>query len=294
MLFDFKNVKRGSYKFMKSVSIGSLKFGGKDEKSIENGSFPIIAGPCSIEGKDHYLHTGKFLKDLGIQVLRGGIYKARTNPHSFQGIRESALEWLPQTKKDLGLPLVSEVNDPRQIEVLDSFIDAYQVGTRNMFNYELLKELGKTRKPVILKRGFSALIKEWLLAAEYLVQAGNEEIILCERGIRSFETLTRNTLDLTAVAYLKQKTHFPVIVDPSHAAGDRDLVIPLAKASKAVGADGILVEVHPDPSKALSDGDQALDFEGMHQLWLSLQNQKTPTPSLIQSYKNKSEAQIQI
>jgi 3-deoxy-7-phosphoheptulonate synthase len=158
-----------------------------------------------------------------------------------------------------------------------------------MFNYELLKELGKTRKPVILKRGFSALIKEWLLAAEYLVQAGNEEIILCERGIRSFETLTRNTLDLTAVAYLKQKTHFPVIVDPSHAAGDRDLVIPLARASKAVGADGILVEVHPNPSKALSDGDQALDFEGMHQLWLSLQDQRPST----HLYKNKSEVQIQ-
>ncbi|MEI7440184.1 MAG: 3-deoxy-7-phosphoheptulonate synthase [bacterium] len=272
---------------MKTVSIGSLKIGGKSGGA---GAFPIIAGPCSIEGKAHYLHTGNFLKDLGIQVLRGGIFKARTSPHSFQGIRESALEWLPQTKKDLGLPLVSEVNDPRQIEVLDDFLDCYQVGTRNMFNYELLKELGKTKKPIILKRGFAAMIKEWLLAAEYLVQSGNEEIILCERGIRTFEPLTRNTLDLTAVAYLKQNTHFPVIVDPSHAAGDSALVIPLAKASKALGADGILVEVHPEPGKALSDGDQALDFEGMRNLYHSLQDK----PSIAPIYKNKSEVQIQV
>lgn len=247
---------------MGTVRIGSVEVGG--------GSFTIIAGPCAVEGQEQFLKVSMFLKELGIQILRGGIYKLRTDPNSFQGLREEAIEWLPEIKKHINLPLVSEITDPRQIEKLEPIIDCFQVGTRNMYNYELLKEIGKTRKPVILKRGFSALIKEWLLATEYVLAGGNDQIILCERGIRTFETLTRNTLDLTAVAYIKNKTQFPVIVDPSHAAGNSELVLPLAKAAKAVGADGVLIEVHAEPSKALSDADQALDFKGMQALYREL------------------------
>ncbi len=244
---------------MKIVKIGSVEVGG--------GAFTVIAGPCSIENQEQFLKISNFLKELGVQVVRGGIYKLRTDPSSFQGLRENALEWLPEIKKHIQLPLVSEITDPRQIESLGSVVDCFQVGTRNMYNYELLKELGQTRKPVILKRGFSAMIKEWLLATEYILAGGNDQIILCERGIRTFETLTRNTLDLGAVAYLKAKTQFPVIVDPSHAAGSSDLVLPLTKAAKAVGADGVLIEVHPQPALALSDADQALDFDGMRKLF---------------------------
>lgn len=248
---------------MSSVQIGSTVVGG--------GSFTLIAGPCSFESEEHFLTTGRYLKDTGISLIRGGIYKSRTNPDSFQGIGERALSWMAKSKKDVGISLVSEVTDPRQISAMDTIVDCFQVGTRNMFNYELLKELAKTGKPVILKRGFAALVEEWLLAAEYLIKGGNDKVILCERGIRTFETITRNTLDLTAVAYLKAKTDFVVIVDPSHASGDSDLVIPLSKAAKAVGADGLLVEVHPDPSKALSDGAQTLDFEGFRKLQYELE-----------------------
>ncbi len=247
---------------MGTVRIGSTEIGG--------GSFAVIAGPCAVESPEQFLKISMFLKELGVLVLRGGIYKLRTDPKSFQGLREKAIEWLPEIKQQVGLPLVSEITDPRQIEKLDAVVDCYQVGTRNMYNYELLKEVGKTRKPVILKRGFSALIKEWLLATEYVLAGGNDQIILCERGIRTFETFTRNTLDLAAVAYIKSKTSFPVIVDPSHAAGSSDLVLPLARASKAVGADGVLIEVHAEPSKALSDADQALDFAGMQALYREL------------------------
>ncbi|MEZ4815782.1 MAG: 3-deoxy-7-phosphoheptulonate synthase [Bdellovibrionota bacterium] len=247
---------------MGTVRIGSTVIGG--------GTFAIIAGPCAVESQQQFLKVSMFLKELGVQILRGGIYKLRTDPNSFQGLREEAIAWLPEIKQHIGLPLVSEITDPRQVEKLDPVVDCYQVGTRNMYNYELLKELGKTRKPVILKRGFSALIKEWLLATEYLLAGGNDQIILCERGIRTFETFTRNTLDLAAVAYIKSKTQFPVIVDPSHAAGSSDLVLPLAKAAKAVGADGVLIEVHAEPSQALSDADQALNFMGMQALFKEL------------------------
>jgi 3-deoxy-7-phosphoheptulonate synthase len=240
------------------VKIGSIELG--------SGNFVIIAGPCAVESQEQFLKISLFLKEIGIQILRGGIYKLRTDPASFQGLREQALEWLPEIKKHVGLPLVSEITDPRQVERLDSVVDCYQVGTRNMYNYELLKELGQTRKPIILKRGFSALIKEWLLATEYILAGGNDQIILCERGIRTFETFTRNTLDLAAVAYIKSKTNFPIIVDPSHAAGTSDLVLPLARAAKSVGADGVLVEVAAQPELALSDADQALDFPNMEKL----------------------------
>ena len=248
--------------FMGTVRIGSVELG--------NGSFVVIAGPCAVEGQEQFLKVSSFLKELGVQVLRGGIYKLRTDPASFQGLREEALKWLPEIKKHINLPLVSEITDPRQVESLGAVVDCFQVGTRNMYNYELLKELGKTKKPVILKRGFSALIKEWLLATEYLLAGGNDQIILCERGIRTFETFTRNTLDLAAVAYIKARTQFPVIVDPSHAAGSSDLVLPLARAAKSVGADGVLIEVHAKPAEALSDADQALDFPSMEKLFREL------------------------
>jgi 3-deoxy-7-phosphoheptulonate synthase len=235
------------------VKIGSVEIG--------RGNFEIIAGPCAIESPEQFLKIGMFLKEAGVKILRGGIYKLRTSPQSFQGLGDDLYSWLPEVKNQIGLPLVSEITDPRQIEKMDAVVDCYQVGTRNMFNYELLKEVGKSRKPVILKRGFCALVKEWLLATEYILQGGNEQIILCERGIRTFETFTRNTLDLAAVAYLKKKHPFPVIVDPSHAAGLSELVLPLAKASKCVGADGALIEIHPNPEAALSDAAQALNFK---------------------------------
>lgn len=248
---------------MNSVRIGNSVIG--------DGSFCIIAGPCAIESEALLYETARFLKQNGIQMMRGGIYKSRTSPSAFQGLREAVFEWLPTAKKETGLSLVTEVTDPRQIPKLEALVDSYVVGTRNMFNYELLKELALTKKPVILKRGMSAYVEEWLLAADYLIKGGNENVILCERGIRTFETVSRNTLDLSAVAYLKDKTKFPVLVDPSHAAGDAALVIPLSKAAKAVGADGLLIEVHPRPSEALCDGIQSLDFQNLTQLLIELQ-----------------------
>jgi len=258
---------------MKKVSIGSAVLG--------DGTFKIIAGPCSIEGRDHFLETGIQLKELGVLILRGGIYKLRTNPQSFQGLGDEVFNWLLEAKNKLGLPLVSEVTDPRQIEKLSECIDCFQVGTRNMYNYELLKELGKQKKPVILKRAFSALVKEWIYASEYITREGNDNLIFCERGIRTFETITRNTLDLGAVAYLKAHTPYPVIVDPSHASGERSLVLPLTKAAKAVGADGALIEMHLNPLKALSDSDQSLDLMGIRNLIHELKNVADSKPATL-------------
>lgn len=250
------------YTPVSSVRIGPIELG--------SGTFTVIAGPCAIESSENFFKISTQLKELGVPVLRGGIYKLRTDPKSFQGLGDEVFSWLPEMKKHLNLPLVSEITDARQIEKLDTVVDCYQVGTRNMFNYELLKELGKQKKPVILKRNFAALIKEWLLAADYISQGGNDQVILCERGIRTFETATRNTLDLTAVAYLKQNHSYPVLVDPSHAAGQSKLVAPLALASKAAGADGILIEVHTAPEKALSDGEQSLTVHELNQLLKAL------------------------
>ena len=228
--------------------------------TIGNGGFVVIAGPCSVESEEQFLQTAQCAASNGAQLLRGGIYKMRTNPDSFQGLGEPALEFVKSVKKQTGLGFVSEVTDPRQIEAMHDWVDVFQVGTRNMYNYSLLSELGKTRKPVLLKRGFSALVEEWLLAAEYVTRGGNSKVILCERGIRTFEKVTRNTLDLSSVAYIKQNSPYPVLVDPSHATGVRALVAPMAKAAVACGADGLLIETHPNPEKALSDGYQALDF----------------------------------
>lgn len=230
----------------------------------------MIAGPCSIESPQQFEETAHFVKEFGASILRGGIYKMRTSPNTFQGVGAEGLHWVKDIKTKLAMPLMSEVTDVRQIADLDSVLDAYQVGSRNMYNYELLKELGKTNKPVLLKRGFSALIDEWTKAAQYIFQGGNSAVMLCERGIRTFETKMRNTLDLASVAYLKQNSQFPLIVDPSHGTGSRELITPMACAAVAAGADGIMVEVHPNPDKALSDGFQALNFDDFKALMTRL------------------------
>lgn len=234
--------------------------------STKNKSFSLVAGPCSIESEEQLRTIATHIKKQGVSFLRGGVYKLRTNPSAFQGLGQEAFELVKKIKKETNLSFVAEITDPRQMEELDSFVDMIQVGSRNMYNYSLLKDLGKTNKPVLLKRGFSATLDEWVNAAEYVRAGGNPYVILCERGIRSFDSKTRNVLDLAAVSYLKQHTDFMVYVDPSHATGRRDLVIPMAKAAVVAGADGVMVEVHPEPAKALSDGPQALTLDDYTQL----------------------------
>ncbi|MDO6354377.1 3-deoxy-7-phosphoheptulonate synthase [Caloramator sp. CAR-1] len=221
----------------------------------------IIAGPCSVENYDIMDKTVKFLKELGIEYIRGGAFKPRTSPYSFQGLGIEGLEILEDMKKKYGVKIVSEILDIRDLEEMIDSIDIIQVGSRNMYNYPLLKELGRIKKPILLKRGISATIDEWLNAAEYIALEGNTDIILCERGIRTFENYTRNTLDLNCVPVVKQRTNLAIIVDPSHGTGRRELVKPLSLAAIAAGADGLLIEVHPDPDNALSDGFQSLNFE---------------------------------
>ena len=227
---------------------------------VGGAALTIIAGPCSVEGRAMLNDTASAVRRMGAHALRGGAYKPRTSPHSFQGMGDAALELLVEARAESGLPIVSEVMDPRHVERMASVVDVLQIGARSMQNYALLAEVGRTRVPILLKRGLSATIQELLHAAEHVRVQGNEAIILCERGIRTFEPSTRNTLDVSAVAVLKAETHLPVIVDPSHAAGNASLVMPLALAAIAAGADGLLVEVHPTPATAMSDGDQSLDF----------------------------------
>lgn len=228
--------------------------------SLSQKKFLLIAGPCVIENKKQIHQIADLLIKQKLGLIRGGIYKMRTNPHSFQGLGVDAIKLITDLKKTHNLKFISEITDPRQIDILSTIVDIFQVGTRNMYNYELLKELGSQTKPVLLKRAFCGLIKEWLLAADYLVQAGNTKIILCERGIRTFESSTRNTLDLSGALVAKRQSSFPVIVDPSHSTGQSDLVIPMALATAAAGLDGLLIEVHPEPKQALSDGQQSLNF----------------------------------
>lgn len=241
-------------KLSSSVSGGSQKisFGGNE--------IPVIAGPCSIENAEHLLETAKAVKASGATLLRGGIFKMRTSDKSFQGLGTGAYSFINDVKAQVGMPLVSEVVDPRQISDMHDFVDMFQVGSRNMYNYSLLKELGATKKPVMLKRGFSATVEEWLKAADYVLNGGNENVILCERGIRTFETTTRNSLDLNSVAYIKAHSQLPIIVDPSHGTGRPELIKPMSLAAIAAGADGLIIEVHPRPNEALSDGHQALTF----------------------------------
>lgn len=221
-------------------------------------SLAIIAGPCSVESRDMLIDSARAVRDAGAVMLRGGAFKPRTSPYSFRGLGDEALDILAEAREATGLPVVTEILDPRQLERIESVADVLQVGARNMQNFALLSEVGQSRKPVLLKRGLSATMDELLLAAEYVLAAGNPNVILCERGIRTFETATRNTLDVAAVPVLKERTHLPVIVDPSHAGGRWELVEPLALAAVAAGADGLIVEVHPHPSEALSDGEQSL------------------------------------
>ena len=231
----------------------------------------VIAGPCSVEGDAMLRQTARRVKAAGARLLRGGAFKPRTSPYSFRGLGVEGLELLAAARSDTGLPVVTEVMDTRQVEVVAEHADVLQVGARNMQNFALLDELGRVRRPVLLKRGMSATVKELLMAAEYIMSHGNRDVILCERGIRTFETATRNTLDVGAIAVLRRETHLPIVVDPSHAAGRADLVAPLAFAAVAAGADGLMVEVHPDPERALSDGDQSLDFDAFDALMAGVQ-----------------------
>jgi 3-deoxy-7-phosphoheptulonate synthase len=231
------------------------------EVSVGNGGgLVIMAGPCAVESRDQMLQTAHWVRREGARILRGGAFKPRSSPYSFQGMGMPALELLAEARAQTGLPVVSEVVDASQVEAFDEHVDLLQVGARNMHNFVLLRAVGQSSKPVLLKRGLSATIDEWLLAAEYVLSSGNPNVILCERGIRTFETATRNTLDLSAVPVLRRQTHLPIVVDPSHGTGQRSLVGPMALAAAAVGADGLIIEVHPDPPNAKSDGDQSLSF----------------------------------
>ena len=234
------------------IPLGDVEVGGR--------GVVVVAGPCSVEGGDMLRETAARVRAAGAHGIRGGAFKPRSSPYSFQGMGQPGLELLVDVRDTHGLPVVTEVMDTRQVELVAGYADVLQIGTRNMQNFNLLTEVGRVQRPVLLKRGMSATIKDLLMSAEYIMQQGNSQVILCERGIRTFETATRNTFDLAAIPVLKRETHLPVIADPSHAGGRRDLVTPLAFAAIAAGADGLLVEVHPDPESAWSDGDQSLDF----------------------------------
>ena len=235
------------------IELGETKVGGDE--------VVVVAGPCTVESLEMLRATADAVKRAGARGLRGGAFKPRSSPYSFQGLEQAGLEHLEEVRSRTGLPVVTEVMDTRQVELVAASADVLQIGARNMQNFALLSEVGRVRRPILLKRGMSATIKDLLLAAEYIMKQGNMEVILCERGIRTFESATRNTFDLAAIPVLKLETHLPVFADPSHAAGRRDLVTPLACAAIAAGADGLIVEVHPDPEAALSDGEQSLTFD---------------------------------
>ncbi len=253
----YKNANRKFHPDDTVISIGNAKVGG--------GNFAIIAGPCSVESNEQLSSVAKDVKASGASMLRGGAFKPRTSPYAFQGLREKGIEMLLHAKKESGLPIVTEIMDLSHLPLFEE-VDVIQVGARNMQNFELLKELGKTNKPILLKRGLSSTISEFLMSAEYIMAGGNENVILCERGIRTFETATRNTLDLASVSLLKSLTHLPVIVDPSHATGIAKLVKPMSLASAAAGADGLIIEVHNDPPHAACDGAQSLTPEAFDDL----------------------------
>jgi 3-deoxy-7-phosphoheptulonate synthase len=240
------------------------------DAAIGDGSLTVMAGPCSVESREQLMETATRVKAAGATVLRGGAFKPRTSPYAFQGLGIEALRYLGEARDETGLPVITEVMEPNQVDIVAEYADILQVGTRNMQNYSLLQSVGRVARPVMLKRGYGATVEEWLMAAEYIVSSGNPNVILCERGIRTFETYTRNTLDLAAVPLVHNLTHLPVIVDPSHATGKRWLVRPLALGGVAVGADGVMVEVHPDPDSALSDAEQQLTLEQFEDLMTDL------------------------
>ena len=232
------------------LKIGDVEIGGK--------SIVLMAGPCTIESEEQLVKTGAAVRAAGARIMRGGAFKPRTSPYSFQGLGEEGLKLMRRVADSQGLLVISEIMDKSQISLMDKYVDIFQVGARNMQNYPLLRELGSVERPVLVKRGLAATVDEWLMSAEYVMSGGNDRVLVCERGIRAYETYTRNTLDLNAVAVAKSLSHLPVIVDPSHAAGVRDMVPPLARAAIAAGADGLLVEVHYDPERAICDGPQSL------------------------------------
>jgi len=232
------------------IYAGGVPIGGKP--------IAVMAGPCSVESKDQVVTTAKLVKQGGANFLRGGAFKPRTSPYSFQGLEEEGLKYLAEAREQTGLPIVTEVMNPREVDLVAKYADLVQVGARNVQNFSLLKELGKIQKPILLKRGMMTTIKEFLMSAEYILSEGNHNVVLCERGIRTFETATRNTLDISCIPVLKKETHLPIIIDPSHATGHWDLVESMARASIAAGADGLMIEVHPDPANAYSDGPQSL------------------------------------
>ena len=248
----YKNANRKFHPDDTVVDINGIKIGG--------GNFAVIAGPCSVESEEHLCTIAASVKKSGAGLLRGGAFKPRTSPYAFQGLREQGINLLLKAKEKTGLPIVTEIMDISHIPLFEN-VDVIQVGARNMQNFELLKELGKTRKPILLKRGLSSTLSELLMSAEYIMAGGNENVILCERGIRTFETATRNTLDLSAIPMLHRMTHLPIVVDPSHATGISALVKPMAAAAVAAGADGLIIEVHNDPPHALCDGAQSLTPE---------------------------------
>ena len=237
------------------VRVRGAEFGG--------GSFAVIAGPCAVESRDQLFRAAEFLASRGVRLLRGGAFKPRTSPYAFQGLGAQALAILAEARERFGLGIVTEAIDHDNFDEVEAVADVVQIGARNMQNFSLLRRAGRSPKPVLLKRGMSATVDEWLMAAEYIVTEGNRQVILCERGVRTFADHTRNTLDLSSIPVVRQLSHLPIMADPSHAAGRRDFVIPLSLGARAVGADGLLVEVHPEPDRALSDGAQSLTFEQM-------------------------------
>ena len=264
-----KPYKLASREFGGGASV--IKIGDRTGCTIGGAALSVIAGPCSVENPQMLLASALGVRAAGAVMLRGGAFKPRTSPYAFQGLGAPALEMLRDVRAQTGLPVVTEVLDTRQVELVAEHVDMIQIGARNMQNFALLSEVGRIQRPVLLKRGLSATVQELLMAAEYIMAQGNRDVVLCERGIRTFETATRNTLDVAAVAVLKRETHLPVIVDPSHAAGTAHLVKPLAFAAIAAGADGLIVEVHPQPEIALSDGDQSLSLENFAELMNELQ-----------------------
>ncbi len=258
----FKLVSRHAQQQRSVVEVGGVNIG--------DGAFVVIAGPCSVESREQLISTARAVKAAGANLLRGGAYKPRTSPYDFQGLGLEALRLLREAKEQTGLPVVTEVLSTEDVELISEYADMLQVGARNMQNFALLKKLAVVDKPVLLKRGPSASITEWLLAAEYLLAGGNGRVVLCERGIKTFETETRNTLDLAALALARELSHLPVIADPSHGTGRRSLVAPMSRAAAAAGADGVMIEVHPCPERAMSDGPQSLPFGDFSELMRSL------------------------
>jgi 3-deoxy-7-phosphoheptulonate synthase len=262
ILKPFKLASREFKKENTVIDVRGVIIGGK--------RVPVIAGPCAVESAAVLTGIAQRVKASGALFLRGGAYKPRTSPYAFQGLGEEGLKHLAEARDKTGLPIVTEIMDPRDLDVITKYADIIQIGARNMQNFRLLLEVGTSDKPILLKRGLSSTIKEWLMSAEYIMSRGNHNVMLCERGIRTFETATRNTLDLSAVPVLKQLTHLPVVVDPSHGVGKRDLVAPMAKAAVAAGADALMIEVHTNPEEAMSDGDQSLKPEQFEKLMREL------------------------